>query len=166
MLFRTFEPGILLACKEIRTQCLPVYYGSNAFSWRLFWLYPRDSLFKFEKWVEVVGEHAKHMRQISFEGRHAVEEGIEFEVDIDLLDDKPYYHVESDCIHPCDEITDATTEAIQQQFVNILSGFSAKDGGMITLTTARLAFLGKSFCEALMQDPGIMVSRGQWDDVM
>jgi hypothetical protein len=34
MLYAQKEPGILLACKEIRSECLPLYYGTNAFSWR------------------------------------------------------------------------------------------------------------------------------------
>ena len=55
MLFYTFEPGILLACKEIREQCLPVYYGINTFSWRFFWQSPRRSLERLIEWTEVAG---------------------------------------------------------------------------------------------------------------
>ena len=49
MIFHAKEPGILLACKEIREQCLPLYYGSNAFSWRFFWGDQARSLARFTR---------------------------------------------------------------------------------------------------------------------
>lgn len=37
MLYEPKEPAILLCCREIRSQCLPIYYGRNSFSWRFIW---------------------------------------------------------------------------------------------------------------------------------
>ncbi|KAI6890622.1 hypothetical protein KC318_g14476 [Hortaea werneckii] len=62
MLYEPREPLILLACKEIREQCLPQYHASNAFSWRFDWLNYKDSLSYFSGWVDhVVNEHTKLM---------------------------------------------------------------------------------------------------------
>jgi len=41
MLYEPNEPGILLASKEIRHECLPLYYALNSFSWR-FWYMDHD----------------------------------------------------------------------------------------------------------------------------
>jgi hypothetical protein len=162
MLFSTFEPGILLACKEIREQCLPVYYGMNAFSWRLFWQSPRRSLERFIGWTEVVGENTKHIRKISFESRHAVEEGIEFEVDIDLLDRAPFYEVQADCDYMEDELTTVTVEAIEQDFLAVLYRMSKRYGGVIKFRAEDIHLLGKVFWEAMKRDPGVAGDRGQW----
>ena len=155
MLFRTEEPSILLACREIREQCLPLYYGSNAFSWRFFWLDQNRSLARFEQWTKMVGENAKYITRISFEGRHSIEEGIEFEVDIDLLEEPPYFDLAVDCIHPEDELTDVIEEAIEQDFITALWKLSKRHRGVIKLTSTQLCQLGTLFSEAL-QRCGIM----------
>ena len=126
MIFQQSEPGILLASKDIREQCLPIYYGTNAFSWRFFWGDQWVSLARFTEWIRVVGVNAKYITQISFEGRHSVEEGIEFEVDIDLLEESPFFDITADCIHPGDELTDAIVEAIEQDFDHRMEGHSEK----------------------------------------
>jgi hypothetical protein len=163
MLFHTWEPGILLACKEIREQCLPLYYGSNAFSWRFFWGHQANSLACFTEWTQVVGKNAKYITQISFEGRHSIEEGIEFEVDIDLLEESPFFDIAADCIHPGDELTDVIVEVIEQDFVTVLWRMSKRDRGVIKISSKDLCLLGTIFSEALQRDPGMAGDRGQWD---
>ncbi|EME82587.1 uncharacterized protein MYCFIDRAFT_174151 [Pseudocercospora fijiensis CIRAD86] len=92
MLYEIEEPGILLACKEIRAQCLPVYYTHNAFSWRFSWTDYQRTCHRFKKWLKSVGpDHIRLITKITLQGRHRVEEGIEFSADIDLLDDYPYF---------------------------------------------------------------------------
>ena len=151
MLFRTQEPSLLLACKEIREQCLPLYYASNAFSWRFFWLDQYRSLARFEKWTQSVSKNAKYITRISFEGRHSVEEGIEFEVDIDLLDEAPFFDLAVDCIHAGDELTDVIEEAIEQDFVTALWKLSKYHKGVIKLSSTELCHLGTLFSEALQR---------------
>ena len=163
MLFYTFEPGILLACKEIREQRLPIYYGMNAFSWRFFWQSPRRSRERVIEWTEVVGENTEHIRKISFESRHAVEEGIEFEVDIDLLDRAPFYEVKAYCNHPGDELTEVTVEAIEQDFLAVLHNLSRRYGGVIEFSADDIGLLGRVFLEAMRRDPGVTGDMGQWN---
>ena len=151
MLFRQQEPAILLACKEIREQCLPIYYGSNACSWRFFWLDQTKSLARFTAWTRVVGKRSKNIREISFEGRHSVEEGIEFGVDIDLLEETPYFDVKAECHHPGDELTDAIVEAIEQDFITVLWKMSRLDRGKIDLSSDDLCQLGALFSEAMQR---------------
>lgn len=151
MLFRTEEPGILLACKEIREQCLPIYYASNAFSWRFYWLDQPRSLQRFVSWTQTARKYAKHITELSFEGRHSVEEGIDFEVDIDLFEEVPYFNVVVECRHPGDELTDAVIEAVEQDFITVLWKMSRRDGGRITFTSDDLCRLGHLFSEAMQR---------------
>lgn len=150
MLFQTKEPPILLVCKEICEQCLPVYYGCNAFSWRFFWLEQDRSLQRFNEWAtQVVGKHAKHIARLSFEGRHSVEEGIEFEVDVNLLEEVPFFELAVQCLHLTDDLTDAIVEAVEQDFITILWKMSRRDGGEITLSSGDICMLGKAFVDAM-----------------
>ncbi|KAK3723213.1 hypothetical protein LTR37_001936 [Vermiconidia calcicola] len=130
MLFRQQEPGILLACKEIREQCLPLYCGL------------------------IVGEHAKHIRQLSFEGRHSVEEGIEFGADVDMLEEAPYFDVEVECpdfSHLADYATRAIVEALEQDFITILWKMSKRDRGRIKFSSDDVFMLGEAFSAAMQR---------------
>ncbi|KAK4551833.1 hypothetical protein LTR86_010829 [Recurvomyces mirabilis] len=79
MLYEFSEPSILFACTEIRSECLPVYYSANTFSWRFDWQDYTRSLARFMEWVDVtVGDYAQLTPALSLEGRHIVEEGVGF----------------------------------------------------------------------------------------
>ena len=94
MLYELNEPPMLLVCREIRAQCLPVYYGKNSFSWRFLWQnYPR-SRERYNNWIDAIREEdLKAMTSLTLEGRHFVEEGIEFSADIDLIKDTSAFKV-------------------------------------------------------------------------
>ncbi|KAK3071890.1 hypothetical protein LTR53_007808, partial [Teratosphaeriaceae sp. CCFEE 6253] len=95
MVYEEVEPPILMASTEIRTQCLPIYYSNNAFSWRLFWLNYDRSLARVEHWAKhVASGNAKYISKLSFEGRHCIEEGVDFVMDITLVLQPPASTVE------------------------------------------------------------------------
>lgn len=92
MMYEPNEPDILLVCKQIREQCLQVYYGRNSFSWRFTWTDYFRSCLRFKHWANsIAAKDIKFITKITFQGRHAVEEGVEFSVDIDLLDEYPFF---------------------------------------------------------------------------
>ena len=110
MLYESTEPPVLLACKEIRDQCLPVYYSNNSFSWRFQYLDYSRSLRRFQSWAEGVGvKHWKLVSQLTLEGRHSVEEGVGFTVDIDLLKSTPWSTVK---ITSEEDILDSATRLL------------------------------------------------------
>ncbi|KAK3670154.1 hypothetical protein LTR78_010001 [Recurvomyces mirabilis] len=56
---------------------------ANKFSWRFDWQDYTRSLARFMKWIDVtVGDYAQFTSGLSLEGRHTVEEGIEFVANI------------------------------------------------------------------------------------
>ncbi|KAK3710490.1 hypothetical protein LTR37_010333 [Vermiconidia calcicola] len=155
MVFRQQEPGILLACKEIREQCLPLYFGLNLFSWRFFWLDQNRSLARFKAWTQGIDKHENHITQLSFEGRHSVEEGIDFSVDVDLLEEAPYFDIEVECPDYSDAYkdyaTDAIVEALEQDFITILWKMSRRDRGRIKFSSGDLFMLGEAFSAAMQR---------------
>lgn len=95
MRYELWEPAILLVSTEIRAACIPVYYAYNAFSWRFFWLGYGRSLQRFKHWAnDCVGDNAKCIRTLSMEGRHCVEEGVNFGAVITLTQTSPYFSVD------------------------------------------------------------------------
>ncbi|KAI6805139.1 hypothetical protein KC332_g3014 [Hortaea werneckii] len=154
MLYELREPSILLACKEIREQCLPQYYASNAFSWRFDWLNYKDSLSHFAGWVDhVVKEHTKEMTGMSFQGRHVVEEGVEFDADIDILDSAPFFQVRVAATHD-DEASSAISDGLNRQLITALWEMLITNGSRGFLTEKGLKELGKLFVCAMHRDSG------------
>ena len=101
--------------------------------------------------TRIVGDNGKHITEISFEGRHSVEEGIEFEIDIDLWQEVPYFDVVAACRHSGDELTDAIVEATEQDFITVLWKMSRRDGGPITFSSDDFCQLGNLFSDALQR---------------
>ncbi|KAK4503878.1 hypothetical protein PRZ48_004793 [Zasmidium cellare] len=96
MVYEEFEPSILLACKEIREECLAIYYSRNSFSWRFSWTDYLRSCLRFKYWAKAVStHHISLITRITFQGRHVVEEGVEFSIDIDLFDEYPFFETRS-----------------------------------------------------------------------
>lgn len=92
MLYEPCEPGILLASKEIRSQCLPKYYSGNAFSWRFLWTDYQRSCERYKAWIRTISPaNASLITRITFQGRHIIEEGVDFSIDIDLIDQYPFF---------------------------------------------------------------------------
>ena len=92
MLYEPREPAVLLVSKEIRQQCLPIYYSQNTFSWRFVWTDYKRSCKRFKSWIKSISaENLKLMTRITFQCRHVVEEGVEMSLDIDLLPYHPYF---------------------------------------------------------------------------
>ncbi|KAI7104251.1 hypothetical protein KC343_g14386 [Hortaea werneckii] len=154
MLYELREPSILLACKEIREQCLPQYYAGNAFSWRFDWLNYKDSLSHFAGWVDhVVREHTKEMTGVSFQGRHVGEEGVEFDADIDILDGAPFFHVRVAATHD-DEASSAISDGLNRQLIPALWEMLITNGSRGFMTGKGLKELGKLFVYAMHRDSG------------
>ena len=144
MLYEPKEPSILLACKEIRKQCLPQYYASSAFSWRFEWLNYKDSLSHFFGWVDhVVKEHTREMTGVSFQGRHVVEEGVDFDADIDLLTCAPFFHVKVAATHN-DEPLKAILVWLKRHLTDALCEKLRTNGSRALTTEADLKELGES----------------------
>ncbi|KAK5719282.1 hypothetical protein LTR15_007805 [Elasticomyces elasticus] len=153
VLYEANEPAILLASTEIRAQCLPIYYSNNAFSWRMFWLDYPGSLKSFQKWAQTVaGVHAKHITKLSLEGRHVVEEGTEFAVDIDLLETAPYFHVALK--HEGDAHDVWCAEALHKELSLELRVIAARSQHRPTFTAEDLCALGAIFVKVMHWECG------------
>lgn len=149
MLYEPMEPFILLACKEIREQCLPHYYASNAFSWRFDWLNYKDSLSHFSGWVNhVVKEHTKEMTSVSFQGRHVVEEGVDFDADIDVLASAPFFQVKVAATHDDDALR-AISDGLKRQLITALWEMLITNGSRGFMTEKSLRELGQLFVCAM-----------------
>ena len=96
-----------------------------------------------------MGENTKHITEISFEGRHLVEEGLEFEIDIDLLAEAPFFDVEADCFDSCDEYTAAIVQGFEAECITYLWKTSRNRGGAVRFTTEDLIALGGIFSKAM-----------------
>ncbi|KAI7378332.1 hypothetical protein KC336_g19405 [Hortaea werneckii] len=154
MLYEPKEPSILLACKEIREQSLPQYYASNAFSWRFDWLNYKDSLSHFSGWVDhVVKEHTKEMTGVSFQGRHVVEEGVDFDADIDILPCAPFFQVNAASTHD-DDAVKAVSDGLKRQLTAALCEMFMANGSRVVMTETDLKKLGQIFVCAMHRDGG------------
>ncbi|KAK3622635.1 hypothetical protein LTR56_022100 [Elasticomyces elasticus] len=150
VLFETKEPAILLACTEIRTQCLPMYYSQNAFSWRMHWLDYAGSLARFQCWVEdVVGDNVKHIGRLAFEGRHVVEEGVEFVAYTGMLHHDPGYAVIAGCLDVPTEVDNKITESLHGELDEKLACIASRPTSPPTFTVKDLCELGSIFVKAM-----------------
>ena len=110
MRYEDKDPAILLASKQVREECLPIYYATNAFSWRFLCYDYKNSAARFVKWTEsLCDQDAALIKSITFEGRHTVEEGVDFDIGIDLLDSSPYFRFTTHCSH-LDRANDSATD--------------------------------------------------------
>ncbi|KAI7400733.1 hypothetical protein KC336_g14811 [Hortaea werneckii] len=163
MLYEPKEPSILLACKEIRKQCLPQYYASSAFSWRFEWLNYKDSLSHFFGWVDhVVKEHTREMTGVSFQGRHVVEEGVDFDADIDLLTCAPFFQVKVAATHN-DEPLKAILVWLKRHLTDALCEKLRTNGSRALTTEADLKELGESLsvpCTGIMNTTVVLDQGG------
>ncbi|CAK4032529.1 Hypothetical predicted protein [Lecanosticta acicola] len=120
MLYEPQEPAILKASREIRAQALPTYYSTNAFSWRFLWTDYEGSCFRFKAWaLSIPPSGIEAMTKVTFQGRHAVEEGVEFSIDIDLTDDHPFFETNVYC-DETDEAVGSICEAINRDTARLL----------------------------------------------
>ncbi|KAK3723214.1 hypothetical protein LTR37_001937 [Vermiconidia calcicola] len=154
MVYEPKEPAILLVSKEARAQCLPIYYAKNPFSWRFLWLnYPR-SLDRFNKWVnQIRHEDARHITKLTFEGRHTVEEGVEFEVDIDILEDDPFFEVKAASSNGQDSAITTLKPALEQHISHLLEKWLIRNPAGRTLCQSRLDDLAEVFVKSMHHDP-------------
>ncbi|KAF7197729.1 hypothetical protein HII31_00818, partial [Pseudocercospora fuligena] len=149
MLYEREEPGILLACKEVRAQCLPVYYTQNAFSWRFSWTDYRRSCRRFKRWLKSVGpDHVKLITKITFQGRHCVEEGIDFSADIDLLGDYPYFETN---IYVDDDGAglQSASDGMNREMANYLWLMTQYERNRPTFSIGHLCELANMFVQAM-----------------
>ncbi|KXS97314.1 hypothetical protein AC578_10740 [Pseudocercospora eumusae] len=154
MLYEPKEPGILLVCKEIRAQSLPIYFTRNAFSWRFAWTDYRRSCRRFKHWLKSVGpDHVRLITKITFQGRHRVEEGIEFSADIDLLDEYPYFetnvYIEDDGQELC-----TIAETINREMAAYLWLMAQHERTRPMFSIGHLCELANMFVKGMHRDSG------------
>ena len=107
MLYECTEPPILLTCTEIRRECLPIYYATNALSWRFDWQDYMSSLAAFDTWCSVTaGKQAQVISTLSLEARHTIEEGVEFVANIKAGSAATVPHVRVKCFHETDSVVE------------------------------------------------------------
>jgi hypothetical protein len=92
-----------------------------------------------------MGEHAKLITQLTIEGRHAVEEGIDFDADIDLLDVSPYSTVEVHCGHGDEPPLDAIMRGLKKDMVWKLWIASSNASQPVVFTSSLIRDLGSIF---------------------
>ena len=152
MLYELNEPAILLTSKEIRNQCLPVYYAMNSFSWRFLWQQYKRSLRQFRGWAQNLrDEDARAITKLTFEGRHTVEEGVEWIVDIDLHQDLPWYSIEISTEHQYDLPLLAIHRAFNKDLMSELETWAAGARRRLRFTPDRVADLGEIFMEVMQR---------------
>lgn len=148
MLYNSREPPIPLASKQIRKECLAVYYGTNSFSWRFLMLDYARSLSRYVTWTDQLrNEDAMLIKNLTFEGRHAQECGVEFVVDIDLPENHPFFTYTVQMSHEPDVPLDAIKCALKNEFVEKLSRLSGRGRRQIKFTLDSLARLGEIFVQ-------------------
>ena len=150
MIYEPKEPSILLACKQVRDECLAVYYSQNSFSWRFLWLDYRRSLNRFNHWAQDLRDHdAKLITQLTLEGRHTVEEGINFDVDIDLIPTSPYFSITSNTFHGPDYSLGFLKRGLEKDLVWRLWDASSGATQRFVFTPSLIADLGAIFVKTM-----------------
>ena len=155
MLYEPREPSILLACKQIRQECLAIYYGINSFSWRFSSLDYETSTTRFKAWAKQLRDQDVGLiRHLTLEGRHTVEIGVDFDTDINLLRDSPYFEIDvhhSDMMHDkggrelYDEALGRITSGLEHEVLAKLWKLSRSGKREVQLTTAAIESLGEVF---------------------
>lgn len=149
MQYNLTDSGVLLASTEIRQQCLPVYYGNNTFSWRFSGFDYERTFERFRNWAESTqSEHGQLIKGISFEGRSNIEEGVEFEADIDILDEFSYFIVQVAHDHLYESYLDAIRDDLEQKLTWVLFKVSSRQLGL-TLSPNLIVRLGGTFVDAM-----------------
>ena len=150
MIYEPKEPSILLACKQVRDECLAVYYSQNSFSWRFLWLDYRRSLNRYSHWAQNLRDHdAKLITQLTLEGRHTVEEGINFDVDIDLIPTSPYFSITLNPFHGPDYSLDLLKRGLEKDLVWRLWNASSGTRQRFAFTPSLIADLGAIFVKSM-----------------
>ena len=98
------EPGILRASKEIREQCLPIYYWNNTFEFRFGRFLPLNrsdnysrAYNTFRYWaLSIQPEHAVLIGSLTLVGQHSVRQSVEFDATIYLFDEEPHFELDVD----------------------------------------------------------------------
>lgn len=159
VLYEADEPGILMACTEIRGQCRPIYYENNAFSWRFAWQlsgyhdryydYER-SLHRFNQWINsTVGAHAKLIRSVSFEARHLVEEGFDFGADIDIDPKKRTFELDVTAGSSGENSARLIKSTIERDLVFLMWKTCKRSETTTRFTAADLHALGRAFLRGM-----------------
>ncbi|KAI7541480.1 hypothetical protein KC319_g16657 [Hortaea werneckii] len=93
------------------------------------------------------------MTGVSFQGRHVVEEGVEFDADIDILDSAPFFQVRVAATHD-DEASSAISDGLNRQLITALWEMLITNGSRGFMTEKGLKELGKLFVCAMHRDGG------------
>lgn len=149
MLYECTEPPILLACTELRRECLPIYYSTNAFSWRFDWQDYVSSLAAFDTWCAVtVGQQAQVISTLSVEGRHTIEEGVEFVANITAGSTTTVPQVRVKCFHETDSVVERIIYCLTHE-MRLALGTPGTTALKQPLSTEVVQVLGKLFVKAM-----------------
>jgi len=97
-----------------------------------------------------VAQNAKLVTRLSFEGRHIVEEGIEFEASIEVINYSPCFEVSSEYHHDDCESLYAICRVLQHDLERELRRIAQRHRSGITFTAADIRVLGKQFIRAML----------------
>lgn len=96
-------------------------------------------------------EDAMLIKEVTFEGRHTEEMGIEFDVDIDLLPEAPYYTCTVHTSHELDITVDLISRTLKQKLKEKLWKLSGKGCRGINFTPDSLANLVRLYVEHMQR---------------
>ena len=89
----------------------------------------------------------KHIRRLSLESRHAVEEGVEFGVDIDLVDVAPYFKFNLRCADVLDEPLRAIFTALAIDMDRALATMQLQSSASLSFAVQDMSKLGAIFLD-------------------
>ncbi|KAI6888305.1 hypothetical protein KC360_g969 [Hortaea werneckii] len=93
------------------------------------------------------------MTGVSFQGRHVVEEGVDFDADIDILPCAPFFQVNAASTHD-DDAVKAVSDGLKRQLTAALCEMFMANGSRVVMTETDLKKLGQIFVCAMHRDGG------------
>ena len=148
MLYNLKEPAILSLSSDVRRECLPIYYGNDSFSRHFYWLDYEKSP---KAWAGTVEENARLIRSISFEGRHAVEEGVEFLANVDLREHGFPFDVQVTYAHAGDYVTETIRHSLEHQLISALCVIARRADTSLVLSSDTINKLASIFVGHMIQ---------------
>lgn len=155
------EPAVLFLNRESRAESRELSYTQNAFSIHFDRHDYDHSLGRFFDWAKAEGlpterHKAVLIRQISFEGCSVVEEGVKFNVDIDLTDEAPFFKVHAEYFDSSDFSIDRIRAQLREAITARLEVMVEKAG------CARFAFRAWDLMDLAQEFKEVMT--GEDDD--
>lgn len=150
------EPAVLSLSRESRKESHEFCYSYNSFSIRFDWRDLGGSLRAAEAWIMQGGlpseaDKASYIRRILLEGCGAPLEGVEFNVEIKLTDEAPFYSVNAEDINiEYWDMRDLRSEMDVHILQHMQHLSDLADGRRFVFCTDDLCMLARIFVQILM----------------